>query len=619
MEDLKKEFAEKNFDEKTLELIENFINEFDDLFGEYVSREEVIKRIKENLVSVEFSCEFEKEFKKGEYNSTRKTIKLAKIDSEEELKSIFFHEMIHCITTRGINSGFIRKFKTDDQKEIEIRIGIGLTEGFTQYVTNKRNKKYSPNLQVGGYPVLSEQVQNIVDLIGENTFLDIAFNKPDDLKEQLGFENLMESNAFYDAFDNIWKEENNICRMKQGKIAKVSRLIKKVFRDSSKKDESEKLNSAKRVIVETFKRVILKKNIKTVEELNLAYIQISKYYEQLGMEKTISMYNEWLEKVQASGISKEEIISGMNEEARALIIGTDIIKKFDKLSREQRLEEYSKESFQEYLYEVGIYECVFSDEILLAISNSIIKTDSISDGIMVQNALESGLAKIIKEKGYNINTTSLEFCVFDGMVCREVDTIINLYDSDTKRTKYLGSYCLEDFELRELKPVTNRDEILSRYPFLENMVVYMTEGGKIIAYSGQDGYIQIGDDESVIHTIKSKYIPSHEERMQEQLYDKLRLHVSKMQEILGMNAPEFMINNSIKLALKDVCRIKGLSIDSLIDPTNSKLIDPLSGEIIDSSNKTVVEELIKKLQEFANYVAHERREALEGAIGLEEQ
>lgn len=43
------EFEGKNFDERTIELINNFINEFDDLFRKYVPKEEVIKRINDNF------------------------------------------------------------------------------------------------------------------------------------------------------------------------------------------------------------------------------------------------------------------------------------------------------------------------------------------------------------------------------------------------------------------------------------------------------------------------------------------------------------------------------------------------------------------------------------------
>lgn len=54
MEEIKEVFKEKDFGEEELRLIENFINEFDDLFGKYVPRDEVIRRIKQNLNRIEY-------------------------------------------------------------------------------------------------------------------------------------------------------------------------------------------------------------------------------------------------------------------------------------------------------------------------------------------------------------------------------------------------------------------------------------------------------------------------------------------------------------------------------------------------------------------------------------
>lgn len=49
MNEIKEVFKDKKFNEQTLYYIENFIEEFDSLFGKYVSREELIKRIHDNL------------------------------------------------------------------------------------------------------------------------------------------------------------------------------------------------------------------------------------------------------------------------------------------------------------------------------------------------------------------------------------------------------------------------------------------------------------------------------------------------------------------------------------------------------------------------------------------
>ena len=49
MNEIKEVFKDKKFNEQTLYYIENFIEEFDSLFGKYISREELIKRIHDNL------------------------------------------------------------------------------------------------------------------------------------------------------------------------------------------------------------------------------------------------------------------------------------------------------------------------------------------------------------------------------------------------------------------------------------------------------------------------------------------------------------------------------------------------------------------------------------------
>ena len=42
-------FKEKNFNEQTLQYIENFIEEFDSLFGKYIPKQELIKKLYDNL------------------------------------------------------------------------------------------------------------------------------------------------------------------------------------------------------------------------------------------------------------------------------------------------------------------------------------------------------------------------------------------------------------------------------------------------------------------------------------------------------------------------------------------------------------------------------------------
>ena len=49
MNKIKELFEKKNFNEQTLYYIENFVNEFDSIFGKYLTRQELINKIYENL------------------------------------------------------------------------------------------------------------------------------------------------------------------------------------------------------------------------------------------------------------------------------------------------------------------------------------------------------------------------------------------------------------------------------------------------------------------------------------------------------------------------------------------------------------------------------------------
>lgn len=219
MEELEEIFKGKNFNEETLKLIGNFIEEFDELFGKYVPRDELIKRIKENLNENISFTQFDKGKVLGTYNSQDKRISIKEALSEEKLKAVFFHEMIHCITNHGDYVGFTG--------ELEERTAIGITEGFTQYVSKIRNQKYGVTLN--SYPILTEQTENLVEILGEEEFLDAAFNDPERVftlmeKEEL-IEDFLDAEDFCNHFDVIWKHEDEIY---QGKTAE-GRLLAAIF------------------------------------------------------------------------------------------------------------------------------------------------------------------------------------------------------------------------------------------------------------------------------------------------------------------------------------------------------------------------------------------------------
>ena len=171
MENIKEVFKEKNFDDLTLHYINIFIEEFDELFGKYVSKEELIKRIKENLNhSFEFADLTDE---RGIHDGRQKKITLANDlkDKEDEIREVIFHEMIHCITAREGYTGFSKSYQVDDEANFKIITAHGLTEGFTQYLTQIRNARFNHKV-VTAYPILAEQTINLAELLGEDTLME---------------------------------------------------------------------------------------------------------------------------------------------------------------------------------------------------------------------------------------------------------------------------------------------------------------------------------------------------------------------------------------------------------------------------------------------------------------
>ena len=224
MDELREFFKEEKYNDTTLSYIFIFAREFDELFGKYVSREEVLKRIKENL---NFDIEFVEKFHGdtvGTYDRNEKKIKLKSSLDEEQMKSVFFHEMVHCLTAHGEYTGFARKYSTE--AGVSIITATGLTEGFTQFVTQKRDERFNFKKKGRSYPILTDLTKSLADIIGEDVFLDVAFNYPEKLTEMLEESKLnldfMDCQHFLENFDIIKQNEKNMLMSRKILIFSIS-------------------------------------------------------------------------------------------------------------------------------------------------------------------------------------------------------------------------------------------------------------------------------------------------------------------------------------------------------------------------------------------------------------
>lgn len=96
MEEVQEILEKGNYSKKTQEYIIMFINAFVNTYGDYITKEELAKRIVRNLDSdIEFSDNFDQKTA-GTYKPISKKIEIS--SSVQEKENVMIHELIHCIT-----------------------------------------------------------------------------------------------------------------------------------------------------------------------------------------------------------------------------------------------------------------------------------------------------------------------------------------------------------------------------------------------------------------------------------------------------------------------------------------------------------------------------------------
>ena len=152
-EELKKKLEPKKFNDVTMEFLTTAVNDVLELYGEYISEDVIIERIKQNL---DKDIEFERNLGKniaGSYNFGEKNIKIKKKSIDEE-RQVFFHEFLHCVSVHQKTDG---KISTGLKGNI---IGVGINEAMTEYLTKQRY----PKLRVG-YDEEEKVMKKLLEII----------------------------------------------------------------------------------------------------------------------------------------------------------------------------------------------------------------------------------------------------------------------------------------------------------------------------------------------------------------------------------------------------------------------------------------------------------------------
>lgn len=514
MEEIREIFKDKNFNEETLALIENFINEFDGLFSKYVSKEELIKRIKENLNENIIFTTFEKGQVLGRFYSDEKKIAIAENISGEKLKSVFFHEMIHCITNHEEYVGFTGEL------DLESRTAIGITEGFTQLVSRIRDRKYG--FRSNAYPILTEQTENLAELLGVEKFLEVAFNNPEklfDLMEKEGFvDSYIDAEEFLEHFDVIWEHEDEIYKGKKGANTAEGKLMAAIF---GRRSQGSEVDNSKAQIINIFLGKLRAKRIVTKEDFREIYEKSQKYAKQLDLDgdyKSLEVFFEKVNELEEEGKSREEILGLVPEETREMVeldfkikdlLSLEPVEILKKLEDQDCniYEQITDSNFGEY-YNARIAQSIFRG----------LKDDEFSAKLIRE--LRYGLGTYILENGINLDTLGLEEVELIG----NSGLTLNLFEATGDNIRYIATLSsaseMGDFEAFRLCTEEEREKLLEEnVDLMPDGVIMVAESGSILQYNGESEYTFIDEYKN---TYENYGEVNYHKSYAEDIYDQIR-------------------------------------------------------------------------------------------------
>lgn len=604
MENIKEVFKEKNFDDLTLHYINNFIEEFNELFGEYVSKEELVKRIKENL---NYSFEFaDLTDERGIHNGKEKKITLANSikDNEEEIKEVIFHEMIHCITARKGYTCFSKSYSVYGQDELKIITAHGLTEGFTQYLTQLRNERFNHEV-VTSYPILAEQTINLAELLGEETLINLGLNNPDGLYDAMEehhlIEDIVDYNSFLDAFDAIWQNEKEIFRNRKLNKDPVALLMRSIFGRSK---EITDLDVAKKNLIEVFLNQLQYVEVESVEDLEDIYNKIYKYSIQIDADDNSITFNLFWEKLNEYimfGHSREEILASLSEDLQVIVSDQFFMQDFLNLPPNEQLQILKEDNEISQRILGSKFENNYISNVIVGLFGPEIKNKK-----EFYFALINGLAEEIINKGYDINKLSIE--IIDIAFVSGVT--FNLYENTGEEVRYLSTYSRDNVEdwVSEFSVVTSQEEIdniLGQYPDIPENAVFMKDKyGCIIAYSGDNEYLLINDmEEEKENHGRTTYVPSALERE----YEMLKSRMATYEKFKKLNPPPHIMENQIRMVKETYLKIAN------IEGRISINLDEIGDFVQDVQISEVAEMLNNHIK-----AVRDRRKAIEDEIGYRE-
>ena len=524
------EFEGKNFDKVTLDYLNNFLYEFDALFGNYVSREEVIRRIRENLDNSFIFQDDLGEQTFGKYSKAEKAITLKAGLTPDELKSIVFHELIHCITTKGNDTGFCREYSSEELDR-SVYIGRGINEGTTEYLTILRDEQFAPDLKRSAYPVLVENVKYIVDIIDERKYINIFLNSSEKIIDvfcqAFDYENESSAHEFIRYLDYVLRNEKRIRN-----LINFYRFRRRPLKIEDKKDRYTVDG-----LVEAYCRGYLKKNANTVEDYTLLFDTIK---EMMGFFDVIKLdlFDELINKANILISRDKKFLEELPEDIKQIIILNNEVRKLNNMTINQRLSEISGR-YINMLNDVIIHDNyeiianIFRIKMMnmLYLDNNFINLDDIC-----------ALSKIIIDRGLNFGNLSIDIFQEEKPLREK---LYCMYQCDQEKKQPVGLVLYDYDKAMKMKLVDSRrkDKLIDKYNEIieEKDEVYEDEHGEIIIKKQNGEYYFKGNVREEVSKLNSA---GHIKSNYETLYKQKMSIERRIKRLEKLNAPPLMLEQA---------------------------------------------------------------------------
>jgi len=620
--DTKEMFERKGFDPKATEFLNNFLYEFNDLYGKYLPQEEVIQRINDYLDEIEFVDEMPEELidtAVGCYYSKEKKVLIKNRELEDKEKSTFFHEMVHVLRQKikddaynAVEDSFYNLDEEDNvnlfaAKELNVQ---GIDEGFTQYLTIVRNEKYNTSRFAVGYPILTEQAGFLMDLIGKDNMIQGMFsdleNVVDCMKEKMDCED-KDITHFAQGMNVIWKYEHEL-ESKKGPKTAEARLLATLLGDKSIPSY---VKDAQNDIVKLY----LQQKVNNIEDFQLLLENAQKYAKSLktdvGPEMFEAIYNQYRK-------HPEFNLEESNPELCQSFKIYDKLQDFYNLSFEEKLQFLTEDkelpalidnNENSYVFKKMVVRHMNSDEELanFRLDRFVRYNHQISDYKALYGMLTSG---VLKEKFQNEEmkpeTMAIEWIQYDDRTGQS--SLFNLFNANGIKDEYIGTYALGGWDcdrlsqyeiakmtMKERRKQVSRicqdmydsemkDEDLGKYHFLRDK-----NSKKIIfACSAENMWMNIEIEDEVLEiTDKSKYISSVTEEK-----------IKNTRRYIDMDLPDVaLIRNLHRAGL-----IEQSTVDDYFKKLEKQYLTPEDIEIEVDRQNVSMKEIKEMVQEFAERI-----------------